>query len=208
MYSVALIVTLLMGPAPSAVFWTGTAIGPIDRVEEDWELVLASPDIVACGPQITTTMSPVGDTQVQSMSFNLNYRDDPFATGGLQLRAWDGSSVAAEDSRGSAQCETQGEVITWTQEMSLSGGQLVYVVKDGSSTTWGEFGRGEQIRVTVSTSLTSLDAYQSEESVDNSGPGWQSNRVASMRLVRVRRYSGGQLASVDETPRVIIAEAP
>ena len=38
------------GAGPASAQSTG-----VDRVEEDWELVIAEPDYVAVGPQITTT---------------------------------------------------------------------------------------------------------------------------------------------------------
>lgn len=179
----------------------------IDAVEEDWELVLAEPDVVGCGPQVTTTMSPSGSTRDESMSFNLNYRDDPFQAGGLQLRAWDAESVIAESVTGTALLQQTGETITWTQRMAIENGHVVYEVKNGVSSTWGAFGTTGQLRVNTTSPHASLDAYSVGESTANSGPGWQSNRVASMKLLRVRYYRQGQLDHVDETPKVVIAPA-
>jgi hypothetical protein len=58
----------------------------IDRVQEDWTLVVASPDLVGVGPQITTCMSPVSDNSTPFVAFDMNYREFPsFSAGGLQL---------------------------------------------------------------------------------------------------------------------------
>lgn len=175
----------------------------IDRVEEDWELVVETPDVAGAGPQMTTTMSPDGDNSLGHVSFNLNYRDAPFRAGGLQMQIWSGESVVATNERGTAQCTTAGETITWTQRMSLSGGTLSYEVKAGESTTWGKFGQGELLDVTAPSSLTSLAAYAPAVSQAYSGVGWQSNHVTRMTLLRVRYYSGGLLVLTDDLPRPI-----
>ena len=50
----------------------------LDRIEEDWELVIGIPDTQANGPQITCTMSPSGDlTASPFVAFDLNYREYP-----------------------------------------------------------------------------------------------------------------------------------
>src|SRR5579864_5748369 len=61
-----------------------------DRIEEDWELVIATPDLVAAGPQITTSMSPSADlTSSPFVAFDLNYREYPdFTPGGMQVQVW------------------------------------------------------------------------------------------------------------------------
>ena len=54
-----------------------------DRIEEDWELVIASPDPDVTGPQITMTMKPDASDSSPTMLLNLNYRDQPsFSSGG------------------------------------------------------------------------------------------------------------------------------
>jgi hypothetical protein len=179
----------------------------VDRVDEDWELVLGTPSPAEAGPQITTTMSPMGDNALMFMSFNLNYRDDPFQPGGLQLRAWSGEQAQAQDAQKTNLLQTTGETITWTQRMRLVGGTLTYEIVAGESTTWGKFGQGELLDVIVPTSLTSLDGYRPAVTAERSGATWQSNRVGQMRLLRVRYYRGGSLVATDETARTIIPAA-
>ena len=41
--------------------WRQSASSPPDQVEEDWQVVIAEPDPLAVGPQITTIMSPNSD---------------------------------------------------------------------------------------------------------------------------------------------------
>jgi hypothetical protein len=190
--------------SPPARAITPSAPAGIDRVEEDWEVVVGTPSPTEVGPQMTTTMSPSGDNKVAFASFYLNYRDDPFRAGGLHLRAWSDSQAIAQDTQRYELLSTSNETITWTQRMRLSGGSLTYEVVSGESTTWPKFGQGEQLDVIVPSSLTSLDAYRPDYTAANSGVSWQSNRVASMKILRVRYYSNGQLVSTDETPRTIV----
>jgi hypothetical protein len=183
-----------------------------DQIEEDWQVVVANPDPVAVGPQITISTSPNSDPTAAFVTFYLNYQDYPRGSpGGLQIKAYgpppDASSsppVLDSASLGSGVCETESETIRWTQRMTLSGGSLNYKVLNGLSTTWGMFGQGEgTLGVSMPSTLADLGAYKPDYSVSKSGVSWQSNRVTSMALVRVRYYSGGQLISTDSTSRTV-----
>ena len=185
-----------------------TPSNPIDRVEEDWVLVIGSPNPDEVGPQITTCMSPVSDESTSFVAFDLNYRDDPsFRSGGLQVKVCSGAdgSVASSASQGDDLLDTAGETITWTQRMGVSGGNTVtYAIVNGQSTTWGAFGQDQGLGSLAFTApVTTLASYSPATSVANSGVGWQSNRVTRMTLVQVRYYSGGQLVSTDTTSRSV-----
>src|SRR3989337_1098241 len=63
----------------------------IVRVEEDWELVVATPDPDSDGPQVACVISPVGDLDSVHAAFELNNQSLPsFVPGGLQLQIWSG----------------------------------------------------------------------------------------------------------------------
>jgi hypothetical protein len=177
-----------------------------DQIEEDWKLVVGTPDIVGVGPQITTSMSPVGDDSTPFAAFDLNYREYPdFQAGGMQIQVWSGKDVLSTASEGSAQFSTAGETITWTQRMRAISGTITYDVVNGQSTTWGAFGGTGDLGVTFPTTLNSLAGYSPATSVSNSGASWESNYVTQLTLVRVRYYSGGRLIATDTTRRDIIA---
>jgi hypothetical protein len=194
----ALVCSLAMGQQPA---------GPApDKIEEDWQVVLATPDPDATGPQLTTCMSPVSDNSTPFVAFDLNYCDYPsFSPGGLQIKVYSGQNVADSSSSGSAVFDTPCETITWTQRMQLStGNQISYQVNNGQSTTWGQFGYGQGLgSVGYNTSVSDLSGYNPATSVAKSGAGWESNNVVSMTLVRVRYYSSGVLLSTDNTPRSV-----
>jgi hypothetical protein len=200
----ALGISLGMAPPPNS--------SPPDRIEEDWQVVVASPDSNAIGPQITTCVSPSSDPSAAFLTFYLNYRDYPdWRPGGLQVKAYDAvtdpsssPAVLGSDTQGNEICDTAGETITWTQRISLSGGAINYNIINGQSTTWGQFGQGQgSLGVSFNSSLGDLSAYSPDYSVSKSGVSWQSNRVTSMTLLQVRYYSGGQLIWTDSSPRTV-----
>lgn len=191
---------------PAAGALADTPTPPADRVEEDWELVIASPDVDGVGPQVTTSMSPSGDSSSPLVAFDLNYREYPsFQAGGMQIQVWDGQDVIATSSQGSDLFGTAGETVTWTQRMSIDqGGTVTYHIFNGQSTTWGQFGQGNGLLdVSFATSLSSLSGYSPTRSASKSAATWQSNHVTRMTLLQVRYYANGQLISTDSTPRSI-----
>jgi hypothetical protein len=184
-----------------------TSSNPIDRVEEDWVLVIGSPNPGEVGPQITTCMSPVSDGSTPFFALDMNYRDYPsYKSGGMvtEVNSNTDGSVLDYSSQGDELLQNANETITWTQRMSLSGGRATYAIVNGQSTTWGAFGKDNGLDpISFTTAATSLASYSPATSVAKSGAGWQSNRVTSMTLVQIRYYSGGQLVSTDTTARSV-----
>lgn len=185
-----------------------TVSSPVpDQVQEDWQLVVTTPDALAVGPQITTVMSPDSGANSPFIAFDLNYHEFPFFyPGGMQVQVWSGNNVLDTASQGYAVLNTQSETITWTQQMYVSQGTLVYDVDNGQSTTWGQFGQGDYLQVSYPTTLTDLGAYDPNVSAKRSGVTWESNRVSSLTLLRVRYYSKGQLISTNTNPIVVFAQ--
>ncbi len=202
---------VLAALAIDSIGWATLAradVSQADRIEEDWELVITSPDPAGAGPQITTSMSPTGDiAEAPFVRFNLNYRDQPsFSPGGLQVQVWSDKQLLSTSSQKSASCSTENETITWTQRMTLVDSGVFYSIRSGNSTTWGNFGESLNLTVYFASSVGTLAGYSPAASVSSSGVGWQSNRVGSMTLKRVRYYEDGDLISTDATPRSIPLE--
>jgi hypothetical protein len=178
----------------------------VDRVEEDWKVVVTDPDVTGCGPQITTCMSPVSNGSTPFVAFDVNYREFPtFAAGGLQLQVWSGGTILSTSTLGSTQFATPNETVTWTQGMEISNDTIRYDILNGRSTTWGRFGQGYgNLGVTFPTTLTDLSlTYSPDISANKSGATWQANYVASMTLVQVRYYKGGSLVATDSVARSV-----
>jgi hypothetical protein len=193
--------TLAQSPGPAQ----GPGPGLFDTVEEDWSVVVANPDPLGVGPQITTCMKPGSDASSPFVAFDMNYREYPvFSPGGMQLQVWSSGQVLSTSTQGSALFNTTGETVTWTQRMSLSGNSISYDIDNGQSTTWGKFGQGSLLSVSFPTTLGSLNGYDPDKSASASGVTWESNFVTSLTLVQVRYYANGQLLWTDTNPRVVI----
>ncbi len=177
----------------------------IVKVEEDWQLVMDEPDLMTVSPQVTCTISPAGNLDSLYAVFDMNLRNFPsYEAGGVQLQMWNGESpVAAVRSNTGVVLQTTGETITWTQQMTLSDGQMSFAVVNGNSDTWGNFGDESSIALVGSTTLENLNAYHPDLSVADSGVGYGANRVVSLTLVEIRVYSAAGLVSQDTTPRLV-----
>jgi hypothetical protein len=190
-----------------SISFAQSSSSPPDQVEEDWQVVVASPNPDEVGPQITTCMCPVSDGSAPFVAFDLNYVDyPPFSPGGLETKVYSTSGdVLSFSTQGNQLLQTANETITWTQRMSIDGdNNVTYTVVNGQSTTWGPFGASQGLNaLNFNSSATSLARYSPDKSVAASGVGWQSNRVSQMTLVRVRYYRSGQLVSTDTTSRSV-----
>jgi hypothetical protein len=201
-FTIALAACWLSGPALVAM--AQTTQPAFDRVEEDWQMVIGSPETLANGPQITTTMSPYGtNASGPFIAFDMNYREYPsYVPGGLQIQVWSGENLVALSGQGHEQLNTQNEAISWTQRMAYSSGQISYAIVNGRSTTWDEFPDDPaHLNVAYTTDLTTLSGYSPDVSVVNSSATWESNRVMSMAIVQVRYYLAGKLVMTDNTRR-------
>jgi hypothetical protein len=186
--SVSLIFLILIFAAWSAAIATeGTS--NIVRVEEDWSLNVLSPVQGIVAPQLTTVISPTGDTNSYYAVLAINHRALPdFAGGGLQLQLWRNDTAESytnfhDDSMLNYR-EAQ-ESITWTQAVQVNDGILTFEILNGNSQTWGQFG-GDDLQISVPTGLTDLNSYSPAVSAGNSGISYAKNRVRSLTINRVR----------------------
>jgi hypothetical protein len=175
------------------------------RVEEDWEVVVGTPDSTTSGPQITCAISPLGNLGGKHCLFMVNHRTHPsFSAGGTQLQVWNGESLFATDKHpNTALLSTAGETVKWTMKMSLVGGQLIFDVDDGVSTTWDNFGANGLLWEAVESDLANLNGYSPAVSVANSGVNFASNRVQSLVLKKVRLVLSTGEVLEDNTARVV-----
>ena len=161
---------------------------PIVRVEEDWELVVATPDINSDGPQVACAISPVCNLDSLYVTFELNHRTAPDCHGGgLHMQLWRGEQHETTKTFPDYDAlSTEGEVVCWTQTMRLENGQIIFEVVNGHSATWGNFGGQGNLKAAVATELTGLDAYTPNVSAANSGVTYASHCVQRLVLKTVR----------------------
>lgn len=177
----------------------------IDRIEEDWELVIGEPDPNVEAPQVINILSPNGTTLGNYFLLELNHGTQPeYILGGRQLQHWFGESFRSQvtASAPGVLCIAD-ESIRYTLALSLNDGALKCQVRNGQSVSWGEFGGTSSDRLTVGASINSLNWYRTETSLSGAKIGFGSYRVSRFRLVEVRKYSDNQLVSRDTTSHVV-----
>ncbi len=193
-----------------AFLWIGFALPSLQakpqftsdvlKVEEDWEMVLGEPDPLQDSPQISTWMSPTSTLENEHFAVDWNHAQRPdFSAGGFQTKAFDGSLLMEDSlSENGDNFVMTGEVVRWTQVMAIHSGQLLFAVKDGTSQSWGSFG-GVNTTVRFRNSpVSNLNAYSPTASAEWSGVGYASNRVSSLKIVRVRYFlANGLVVSSD-----------
>jgi hypothetical protein len=168
------------------------------RVEEDWSLQVNEPDEQLNSPQITTAMMPLGANSSTLFFLDINHGSAPdYSAGGLQLRAeLNGECAESKRLHEGEKLRCPSETIQWTQVMIRQGNQLKFGIISGKSQTWDSFGGSESF-VDVATNATSLDAYRPADSLSNTGAVYAGNRVASLKLLRVRLYNDlGQMVEI------------
>ena len=178
------------------------------RVEEDWELIVGDPGPWGGMPQITTTMSPVGDLEGLRMLFTLNLDGAPeYESGGMRVMAWESNTPGPAKRFGvGTPLRVRNERITWTQVMSIERGGLSFAIVNGKSETWGEFGQGNALRLKVRSRVANLNDYSQDSSYYCSGVSGRRltpTRVQTLLLRQVRWYSPEGLAYQDNDLRVV-----
>jgi hypothetical protein len=166
----------------------------IVRVEEDWELVVKSPDENSAGPQVACAISPYADVDYANATFELNHQSLPqFVAGGIQLQTWADENPI--DSRKFPKCDVlqhDGEIVKWTQTMRINDGVVTFEIINGTSQTWGTFGGQGYLKSSMTTNLNNLSSYRPSVSVNNSGVSYGANLVTSLTLKKVRvQWSDG-----------------
>lgn len=178
----------------------------VDRIEEDWHLVVGDPDPEADSPQILNVMSPLATIQDEHAVFEINHVTQPeYTSGGLQLQRWMGPEHCVDftpvPDYGTFACP--GEEVRYTLRMSIRDSILYYSVRNGSSQTWGSFGSPGQIWLAVPTSLKTLSRYSPDFSASESKVAFGTHRVEKFERTEIRYYWQGQVVAKDQTPAVV-----
>lgn len=175
----------------------------VQRVEEDWELVLNTPSGELESPQFHTVMSPHSGTSGRFFQATWNYRDaETYLAGGMQVQELYGEELMQIKEVGQEPLSTTAETVSWTQSLELAGTSMKFTVFNGQSSSWGSFG-GSSMQLTCSSYLTSLNNYNPNTSVKNSWITYGANRVNELRIKEVRYYDHWGLVWKDSSPKVV-----
>src|SRR5262249_22653834 len=146
-----------------AVCLSGAALSADDlvHVEEDWELVVATPDSNSCGPQIACTLSPFNHIDETYFTLELNHRSVPYwSPGGVTLHQWNGEwRTQSMDRPDRSVMQTNNETVTWTQILDVHDHVLTFQVKNGTSTTWGPFGYTNFLKLQTNWGANNINQY-------------------------------------------------
>ncbi len=191
----------------------GCATAPaadIVLIEEDWELVVVDPEPARFGPQVTTTLAPIGNLGGLRWRFTLNPSEQSiYDAGGMRLVLWNGTgTIATRAAHAGTPLHYTHETVTWTQRMAVENKQLTVAIVDGQSRSWGSFGDDGALSMQMRSPVPNLNQYDPWLSVVSSGLSGVflgPTRVKSMTLVEVRQYSRAGLESQETTPVVVFA---
>ena len=177
--------------------------GTYYRIEEDWELVLNTPDLSFPAPQIVVCMSP-GETSRKDALFLINHHDTPlFNAGGGQIQVWDGDTLKSYKSFQGPTLIRVGEVVRWTQYLERSGGKYKFGLSYVEGDAWGVNTAADLGGPVSFSDLKSVfDQYNSDNSVQDAAITFGADRVNVLKIVQIRKYR--TLGGVDvEGERVI-----
>jgi len=185
---------------------TDTASAQPVYIEEDWEVIIGTPDPDGHAPQIITAMSSTDRLEDVHAIFEINHSTLPnYQAGGMALQIWSsGTNLAYMVHPQQGTLHHQDEVITYKMTMRVSNGVIKFEIKDGDSTTWGtNWGIGGFERQ-VSTSQTALVNYSPLTSVKFSKVAFAKHRVKKFALKESRTYGpNGVLLTRDTTERIV-----
>lgn len=164
------------------------ALPPYIRIEEDWELVLNTPDLSFPTPQIAVSMKPSA-ASTKTCLFLVNHHDTPaFQAGGGQIQLWEGDLKSYKSFSGPI-LQTVGERVTWTQYMQRDGAHIQFGLSAVSGDAWGD-----NTAETLGGPIYWKDGnpefwnYDSAVSVDQATITFGPERIELLKLVEVRKY--------------------
>ena len=164
-------------------------------IEEHWELRVAGPDVSRSVPQIRMVMSPHDSLDKDYFLVNFNHRAYPeYEPGGIQVQSRQGEKCRATATDPSYDLlETDKEVISWVQRITLVDGVMTFEMR-GYCATWGYFGGHGEFTLSHKTDLARLNDYQPSLSLKQSGVANSGSRTSCLRLKRLRwKTSDGKI---------------
>lgn len=169
-------------------------------VEEDWELVINEPEAAINSPQIAFFLYPDATDENCYFQLQMNYAaEDGYSSGGFRVGAFSNElPVDEERSRVIETLAWDNDRISWTSAMAVFDGKLMYALKDGQGLQWGSFGGPEYLVEMDDQDLNALDHYSPQKSLESVDIGFGANRVASIKLKRVRlKYTDGHVQTIE-----------
>ncbi len=178
----------------------------LDRIEEDWELVVGDPDPEIDAPQVTTSMIPFAGTPDLHLQVNLNHALKPeFEAGGIQVRIVEDDELLGQvHRRGGEKLAQSSETVRWTSAVQKIPTGYSFGVSSGTSSSWGTYGGNDYFLVIAASSVSgSLEDYDYRRSLENSTVAYAGNRVQWLKLLRIRFYYSNGMTVEHEIQKVV-----
>lgn len=169
-------------------------------VEEDWEVVLNDPEPKINSPQISFFLYPDSTQTDVYFQLQMNFAaEEGYSSGGFRVGAFQ-NEVPLDEERSVIRevWNIDGDKISWTSAMASWDNKLMYAVKNGSGGQWGTFGGPEYLVEMPEGEIKDLNDYDPQVSIQNVDISFGKNRIASIRLKRVKvTYTNGRTQTID-----------
>ncbi len=177
----------------------------IIRVEEDWELAIATPDPEANAPQVVFVFGPDDPEAGTYAVFEMNHGTMPdFAAGGMQLQCWwDNYLLGYRNHPNFSQFAASIDTVTFTAVTEVASDKLNLEIINGNSLTWGSFGGQGYLKLSLNTWRNDLNSYKADYSVKHTRVSYGATRVNRLVRREVRYYSAEGLVSTDTEDRYV-----
>jgi hypothetical protein len=93
--------------------------------------------------------------------------------------------------------------VTWTQALYYENGRLHFKVCNGNSSTWGQFGYSQLVKLDCSWGVPHINTYTPVVSMAYSGPAYAGNRVQSLKINQIRYTLSDATSFTDSTERIV-----
>jgi hypothetical protein len=154
---------------------------------------------------VLTVFSPLAGLDGLYATFEINHISSvQFGSGGLHLSIWNGDTHLSVAHAGNfAPMITDGEVVRWTQAIEVKQGKVIFEIRGGTSTTWGEFGEDGLLHLERDSSLADLAGYSPTVSIGKSEVSFASNRVKELSMTRVRLIHASGNVDTDNAQKYV-----
>ena len=170
-------------------------------VEEEWKLVLETPNTTGDSPQFCTSFD-LGNGSYFVTTWN--YRTYPdYVAGGIQLQVWDNGEVVGVTTIDLAELNVTGDTITWRQIYRVQGADVDMRIAGVNSQSWGN--NVNSTTVTKSSAgVANFNFYDPQKSCSESGISLGANRVSWFGVTGVTVYDEkGRRMGSDTTLRPV-----
>ena len=185
----------------SSFAWAAPAPSNAMVIEEEWKLVLDTPNTTGDSPQFCSSFD-LGNGAYFVTTWN--YRTDPeYVAGGIQLQVWKDGEMVGSTTLDLAELNTNNDTITWKHIYRVQGTDVDMRIVGVNSQTWGNNINTTSVSLT-SAGVANFNQYDPQKSCSESGISLGANRVSWFGMTGVTVYDEkGRRMGQDSTQRPV-----